>query len=142
MHKAAQEDWSAKVFKNKMIWERKETFYDKWQEGTNQRPEAVELDVLVHHNYFRSWPINDVVPSGEIDKQSMLVYISMKQLSDKGLLSAEGFFEFNSAVDKFIVDGVRYKSMGDDSTAQNIDESLYCFIIMQRDQKATTEPGY
>lgn len=89
---------------------------------------------LVQYNYFRAWPINADTKTGEVDKESLLVFFHNEVLAEMGLLNANGVFEFKPSLDKFSINGVRYVTKGDSQAAQTGNSSpLLHFIIFLRD---------
>jgi hypothetical protein len=101
-----------------------------------------ELQGLFQYNEFRSWPINADTSTGQIDKESILAFINNDYLQKLGLLTPEGQFNFNPALDKFIVNGVRYKSKGDSQTAQAHNKPLLHFMVLLRDYVETENERY
>lgn len=130
------------AFQQSITLLRKVTIDDPHGEDTNIRDQELKLLCLVQYNYFRSWPINDVKPSGEHDKESCLVYFNLDFLEKNGLLDGNGNLQFNPAMDRFILEGVTYKAFGDSKAAQAKDQNLFIFIILQREEINTGDDRY
>lgn len=113
-------------------------------DGTDDKPlyKEATLKALVQYNHFRSWPINADTPTGEMDKESILVFFNNKFLSDNNFLNQHGQFKFKPSLDKFIINGVRYKSKGDSQSAQTLSGPLLHFIILLRDYTETPDNKY
>lgn len=91
-----------------------------------------ELRCLIGFNTFRTWPITGHTESGELDNQNMLVMINRKYLEDLGLLTPQGYFDFNPAEDVFKHRGILYKADGDTLAAQAQDDPLHVLLILAR----------
>lgn len=112
--------------------------------GSDDKPlyKEVELKGLFQYNEFRSWPINADTTTGEVDKESILCYINNDYLSQLGYLNDKGQFKFKPSLDKFEVNGIRYKSKGDSQTAQAYDNTLMHFMVLLRDYTESGEDKY
>lgn len=112
--------------------------------GNDDKPlfKAIELKGIFQYNEFRSWPINADTTTGQVDKESILVFLNNDYLNGLGFLTPEGQFKFKPALDKFIVNGVRYKSKGDSQTAQADNKPLLHFLILLRDYVETENEKY
>jgi len=112
----------------------------RYGEDDNEQYDTIILQGLCHYNYFRSWPINTPSETGEVDKESLLVYFSKEYLNELGYLSSSNNFIFDGGKDYFKIDNVLYKAHGDSSTAQANDESLLTFLILERQERPTGFP--
>lgn len=121
-------------------WHRYQGNISRYGEDNNDNYEIINLKGLCHYNYFRSWPINKPTVSGEIDKESLLVYFSKEYLNELGYLTVNNNFTFDGGKDYFYIDGVRYKAHGDSQTAQANNETLLIFIILERQERQTGFP--
>jgi hypothetical protein len=103
--------------------------------GNDSEPlyQPQELQGLIQYNEFRSWPINADTTTGEVDKESILVFLSNDYLLEHGFLSTKGQFKFKPSLDKFEVNGLRYRSKGDSQTAQTNNQTLMHFMVLLRD---------
>lgn len=126
-------DFHNDVFQQEIIWKKQIVTKDYHGEDSNQRFVNVPLKGLMKYNDFRSWPLTETTDSGEIDKQSIMVYFNIKYLRDNGYTNTEGNFIFDPAMDRFIVNGVKYKAMGDSQSAQAKDQPLLIFIVLKRE---------
>lgn len=97
---------------------------------------------IIQYNHFRSWPINIESVTGQIDNQSMLLFLNNKYLEDRNLLNSEGQFEFKPDTDRFTVNGVEYVAKGDSQTAQTKNKALLHFIVLKREEIKTSEQRY
>lgn len=92
------------------------------------------LEGLFQYNYIKTWANNssrDTI-SGELDYSDMVLYISKNLLNTAGLLNPYGYWDFNWAEDRFIVNGKVYQPGGDTQVAQASEEALLFFVILQR----------
>lgn len=105
------------------------------EKGSDEKPlyKELELQGLIQYNEFRSWPINADTTTGEVDKESILVFLNNDYLRDNNYLSTKGQFKFKPSLDKFEVNGLRYKSKGDSQTAQSHNGTLMHFMVLLRD---------
>lgn len=90
-----------------------------------------ELKVLVGYNSYRTWPINQVTNSGEKDNESCYILMSMRLLEEEGHL-LNGKFDFDKTIDRFIIDGITYKSSGDTHYDQASDTDNLVMVILKR----------
>lgn len=93
----------------------------------------IQLDGLFQYNYIKTWPTNKQSISGELDYSNTVLYISGRLLSENGFINDYGYWDFNWAEDRFILNGKVYKPGGDSQVAQAKDEALLFFIILQRE---------
>ena len=101
----------------------------------------ITLEGLFHYNYIKTWANNrlrDTV-SGEVQYDDQVLYISANQLRDKGYLTTAGYWDFNWADDRFIVNGKVLQPGGDTQVAQAKDEALLFFVVLQRMSPEETE---
>lgn len=134
-------EWQEDMFQQPVTWESKRktrTVHGEYQE----RPSSIELKGLIQYNYFRSWPITKIKDSGEVDKESMILYLNIKYLADNGWANMAGQFMFDPGYDRFIVNGVTYKAMGESQAAQAHDKPLFLFIILKREELSTSDTKY
>jgi len=90
------------------------------------------LVALFQYNYIRTWPYNDLTTSGEIDTSNIMMYISRDYLRKNGYIDHHGYWDFNWAQDRFIVNGKVYKPGGDTQVAQASEDALMFLIVMSR----------
>lgn len=102
----------------------------------------LEIKGLVLYNHFRTWPINTQTLQGDIDKESVMLFLNSKYLEDLGLLNDNRLLKFNPVKDRFIIDGQVYKPSGDSKTSQTNDKTLLNFIVLRKDILETGEDRY
>ena len=66
------------------------------------------LQALINYNAFRTWPLNVGTPSGELDEINCAMLVSQKQLVEKGFTNNKGYWTFDAALDRFIINGELY----------------------------------
>lgn len=130
-------EWHEDAFQQPIIWRREVVTQDRYGEDYNKRTEDVEIKGLVLSNYVRSWPMSNMNHIGELDKESVLVYFNLKYLRELGYLNEHDQFIYNSALDRFIINGMMYRSSGDSQAAQASDYPLLYFIILKREETST-----
>lgn len=94
---------------------------------------AQVLEVLVSDNSYRTWPINQTTTSGELDNQNLSIWVSKRYLKERGLLNQHGYLNFNRTSDRFIINGIIYRSSGDLEASQASDDELLFMIVLKRD---------
>lgn len=119
-----------------IVWRR--TYVTRTVLGNETRSDEVIIKGLVQYNYFRNWPINDMDVTGEIDKESVLLYLNQDYLAEEGHLNANDQFKFDAGYDRFFIEGIEYKSSGESKAAQAKDRTLFVFIILQREELVNT----
>ena len=92
------------------------------------------IEALCYYNAFRNWPINKSSVSGEQDEENLSIMISRQYLKDRGYLNSSGYFDFNWAEDRFIINGISYRPTGDTNVSQAKDEAIVFLIILKRDR--------
>lgn len=128
--------------KKKVIWRRYVEVPLLYGEDTRVPPyNDVEIEVLFAYNTFRTWPINIPTVSGELDNNNVVFYVSKNYLEENGYLNSEGYFDFNRSTDRFIMDGITYKSSGDTSASQAGDHDVLIMVILKREEVLTEDRG-
>lgn len=117
----------------KFLWLRKVNQPNIWGEDQTPLYEPILLRGLLHYNYIKTWPSNVPYPSGELEGQNQVLYITKNSLKEGGYLNEDTYWEFNWAEDRFILDGKVYKPAGDTEVAQAYDDALHFFLIMKRE---------
>lgn len=122
-----------------VMWYRFVRGFQRYGEDTliNEHFNTVSLKCLIEYNAFRTWPVTDETLTGILDKESMVMILNKKYLSDNGYLNSDGFFNFNPGRDKFTHLGLEYRSAGEVPVAQAGDEPLLFYIILKRQEKST-----
>jgi hypothetical protein len=132
------DDAHATFNQKRITWLRQNTIINRFQEDQPKPTDSVELKVLLNYNFKRSWPINVVSESGEEERQSIQVMINKRYLGTNSLLDENGNFIYNEDYDRFIIDGVKYKSLGDTSaSAIDNNNDIFWTIVVRRIQKET-----
>jgi hypothetical protein len=114
---------------------------DRFSEG-KLGYDSIDLECLVQYNVFRTWPMTKGTTSGDLDEESITVYLNNKYLSTIGLISTSGNFKFNPGSDYFIFKGQRYRSSGETPVSQAKDEPLFTLLILKRTPTRTSEEKY
>ena len=126
-------------FQQDLIWKRAGDFLDSNGEDEIGRTFSdVTIKCLIDYNDFRTWPINRHTESGEIDKQTMVVLLSIKNLETLGFMNSNGNFDFQNE-DRFELDGILYKDMGSTNVAQAQDISLIVQLVLEREIVQTSD---
>lgn len=141
-YKAIIDEWHEDVFQQEIVWKRNITNLNQYGEDNNVRYEDITLLGLIHYNEFRSWPINMYTDTGELDKQSVMVFFNIEYLKDLGYTNPYGVLQFDHGLDKFVINGVLYKSAGESQVAQAHNHPLLTFIILQREETSSTSESY
>lgn len=121
--------------KQQIIWKRYITQPLPFGEDFGESYESIPLDVLVGYNSFRTWPVNLATTSGELDNQNLAIWVSANLLKNRGFLNSNGYWEFNRSYDRFIINGIEYKSSGDTQVAQAKDEALLFMVVLKREEE-------
>lgn len=128
-------------FQQKIIWRRATTMSDRYGED-NEALITSDIPLLcqLNYNYMRTWPITKTSEAGETDEQSIQIYFTKKYLRDLGYLNSNDYFIYNPGLDRFIIDGLIMKPMGDSSAAQAEDGALLISVIVVRQPPDTGGP--
>ena len=112
--------------------------------GEDSLPQYVfnVIEALCYYNAFRNWPINKSSVSGEQDEENLSIMISRQYLADNGYLGSNGYFDFNWAEDRFIINGIPYRPTGDTNVSQAKDEAIVFLIILKRDRDSFFEEDW
>lgn len=125
-----------------VVWQRLVTNLSRFGEDDNEVRTNLLIKGLVQYNYFKSWPTNQTTVSGEVDKESLMLWLNIDYLSTNGWLTSNGQFNFRPGEDRFIIRGELYKALGDSQAAQASDEPLLVFIILKREETETGDLVY
>lgn len=127
-------------FNDTIIWVRKLTQLDRFKEDNDTAVISnITLDCLINYNYLRSWPITKHYEQGEQDEQSLQVFFNKEYLKGLGYMDNNGLFLYNQDVDRFIVDGLIHKPVGDGSVSQVRGGALLFEVILVRQKTDTGE---
>jgi len=119
-----------------VIWKRSVT--SRTRLTNDAKTVDVTIQGLVQYNHFRNWPINKTEVTGEVDKESVLLYLNQEWLSEQGYLDINKQFKFDPGYDRFFIEGIEYKSAGESKAAQTKDDTILVFIILQREDISNT----
>jgi len=95
---------------------------------------GIEIEALCYYNAFRNWPLNQATITGEIDEENLSILISKNKIQELGYLNDNGYWDFNWAEDRFVINGIVYRPSGDTQVAQAKDEALVFLVILKRDR--------
>jgi len=129
---------------NKMIitWRRLVRKINDYGEDDGSDYVDIDLEVLIHYNYFRSWPISKETQGGTIDQQNLMLYINRAYLESLGYMTENNYFDFDPGNDRFIIKGDIWKASGDTDAAQAHDLPLLYLIILEREKSEKTGDNY
>lgn len=135
-------EWQEDAFQQEIIWKSNITNLNRYGEDSNVRYHDISLRCLIHYNNFRTWPINLFTDTGEIDKQSVMVFFNIAYLDSLGYADENGVLMFDPGLDKFIINGVVYTSGGESQVAQAKDKPILSFLILKREETDTGNTFY
>lgn len=130
--------------KDILIWRRFVRSRQRYGEDT-QTSEVftdIDLDCLMSYNVFRTWPMTVESKSGALDSESIVAILNKKYLEDNGYLNSDGFFDMNPGKDKFIHQGIEYRSSGETGVSQAGDEAIMFYVILKRQETPTGTDKY
>ena len=127
--------------KQTFTWLKKLPQMASFGEDSNPVYIPITLEGLFHYNFIKTWANNRLrdTLSGELQYDDQVLYISKNQLETLGYLNEYGYWDFNWAEDRFIVNGKVLQPGGDTQVAQAKDEALLFFVILQRMSPEETE---
>jgi len=103
--------------------------------------DSINLYCLISYDDWRLWPYDKGSVSGKLDYGHAGIILNKDYLNDLGYLNANGYFDFDSGYDKFIIDGITYKPLGDTAVAQAGSDTMLMQLIVQREDIASgTDP--
>ena len=117
-----------------IIWAKHINSMLQYAEDFSPQYYKIEIEALVYYNAFRNWPINKSTVTGELDEESLSIYITKKYLEDHGYLNKQGYWDFNWTEDRFIIHGISYRPSGDTAISQHKDDVLIIMLILKRDR--------
>lgn len=123
-------------FQEEVTWLRTVTAVSRYGEDIPNEDQYNEIQItgLIQYNTFRSWPLNQNTNSGEIDKESMVLFLNLKYLDDLGYLDSNKNFNFNRGLDRFRIKGVLYKPSADTDAAQAFNDPLLTMVVLKREE--------
>lgn len=120
-----------------IVWKKALNKLDRYGEDPTSITSSVTLKVLINYNYMRTWPITFTTDSGELDRQSLQLLINKDYLRGLGFINAEGYFNYNPDLDRFIIDGLVHKAFGDTPISQAYKDDLLFAIVVKREETST-----
>lgn len=121
-----------------IVWRRQITNVDRWKEDNVEgQTQDITLRCLVNYNYMRSWPITNMTESGEIEQQSIQVLFFKDYLNGLGYVNNNGLFIYKPDYDRFVLDGLIRKPVGDSSVSQAKYGALLFEVIMVEQRTLT-----
>lgn len=127
-------------FQQDLTWKRANAFLDvHGEDQIGKTFTDVNLKALIDYNDFRTWPITRVAETGELDRQTMVVLLGIKNLASLGYINSNGNFDFKEDEDRFTLDGILYKSLGTTNTAQAQDQPLMVQLVLEREATLTSD---
>lgn len=99
----------------------------------------IEIEALCYYNAFRNWPIDKPTISGELDEENLSILVTVDYIRQIGYLNADGYWDFNWSMDRFVINGIVYKPSGDTQVAQAKDQALVFMVILKRDRDTKLE---
>lgn len=142
MHIDAINNWHNDAFQEDIIWHKNIVNRNYHGEDYGYNYDDITLKGLVNYNFFRTWPIDQMTDTGEIDKQSCVLMMNLKYLESRGFLNENQQFDFNPGDDKFTINGVLHVASGDSHISQAFNDPLMCFIILKREEIETGNTRY
>jgi hypothetical protein len=124
-------------FQQDLIWRRSTVTMQRFGEDPPYKYQDVTLLGLFLYNDFRTWPSTLPSQSGETDPQTLAVMFNLKYLQSRGFINANGNFMYDSAADRFIIDGQVYKEMGSTKAAQAKDNPLLIQLVLKKEEIVT-----
>lgn len=125
--------------KQPLIWLKRFDQILSYGEDTGNNYEPYFLDGLIQYNYIRTWPSLKETVSGELDGINIVLYVTKRSLEENGHLTPEGYWNFDWAQDKFVINGKVYSPTGDTQVAQAHDEALLFFVVLKRETQEETK---
>lgn len=141
-YESVMNEWQEDAFQQPIVWKRLINAISPHGEDDNETFDTLEVLGLIQYNNFRAWPITQATDTGEIDKESCMVFLNIKYLRDLGYTNQNDQFEFDPAMDRFLINGVTYKAMGDSQVSQAHNKPLFLFIILKREETPTGSNVY
>ena len=117
-----------------ILWAKKVNQMLSHGEDVGDQYYGVEMEALCFYNAFRNWPINKGTVTGELDDENLSVMITREYIKRLGYLNSDGYWDFNWAEDRFVINGITYKPSGDTPVSQVKDHAIVFLLILKRDR--------
>lgn len=126
--------------KQPFLWLKKFDQMLAYGEDSGEKYQPIQLEALIQYNYIKTWPTMGISVSGEVDTTDVVLYISFKLLKSNQYINQYGYWDFNWADDRFILNGQVYKPQGDSQVAQAHEMALLFRVILRRtnDEESNT----
>lgn len=115
-----------------VLWLQKVNQMLAYGEDNDPVYQPIAFEGLMHYNYIMTWPTRYDSEAGAIDKGNCVLYVSVDLLRNNGYLNEYGYWKYNWAEDKFVVNGKVYKIGEDTQVAQANDQALLFFVVLYR----------
>jgi hypothetical protein len=127
-----------------VTWVRHTHGLQRFGEDSKSIDKSVNIDLkcLMNYNVYRSWPMSEETPSGQIDKESICIIFNKAYLSSLGYINSNNNLDFDPGRDYFIHQGQILKPAGETPAAQAGDDPLLIYIIARRTQIPTGSNKY
>lgn len=125
-----------------LTWRRKTAGLNRFGEDPVVTFSNIDLKALIQGNYFRSWPVTTTSETGDLDKESIMALLNLQYLQNLGYTTAAGYFNFNPAEDRFILEGITYKAFGDSAVSYDGSGALQIMIVLKREETSTGDKVY
>lgn len=132
------------AFQNDLTWYKYIYSMNRFGEDTKENSKYDERVVkcLVMYDTVRNWPNNYETTTGDIDKESVVVYINIRYLQKMGWVRNEGagtLMDLDQVKDYFVLDGVTYRPSGDKPVAQASTHPLLYRLVLKREETLNTQ---
>lgn len=124
------------------VWKRFVSGLNRWNEDEGDQFASINLTGLFDYNYFRKWPTVYTQPAGEMDRQTVVLLMNRDYLRELGYMNANDRFDYDPGKDRFLFQGIVYKSVGDTMLSQSGDRALLFDILLKREDLQTGEEPY
>ena len=131
----ASESFNAELITWKQLT--KKLDYDGDDKYGNTTYVSHSLNALINYNVFRVWPIDKLTEKGFLEKDSAVIILNKDYLRGLGYINANGNFNFDASLDRFLIKGILYKCFGNTEASQSHDDPLLEYIIVVKDEVAT-----
>lgn len=130
---------SASMFNQLVIWKHltKKLDIDGDDRAGQESYTDTNLYGILSYNAWNVLPVSRLNVDGVIDRNGAVLIFNKDYLRGLGLINAAGNFHFDSVKDRFSINGIIFKPMGDTPVAQAYDDPLFQYIILSRDEVKT-----
>lgn len=138
-YKALMDDAHDTFNQDIIIWRRYHSGLDyDGRDNEQDTFDEIVLKVLMDFNQYHKWPINETTLSGELERMNVFCYVNRKYLQSLNRLTPEGNFDYGNRLrDRFIYQGIIYKSFGETELSQAPDTPVHVALILQRQETMT-----